>query len=690
MRFADESLNDNLMKIHRLPQQNYQNNRYEKLREVSKKYVINIMNYLNFKDGTITVNLKHARYGNVVSLHVKPQPCLDNYLDCHWGEEKGLNQNLNLYEYQNIIAPDNQKLILVEAEMISISETGIRFLLPEVCYEISSRKVMRHYCEGIQAQLMQNGAVFNGSLLDFSAVSFKVVVTSTPPQTFQWINPESSISIVLSDGSQTLYAGECRILRRSGGQKQMMFVLAPLYNQIKRFTPKKFRSTRQELIPSPNIIFSHPLTNKTIELKVLDISGSGFSVEEKDSKAVLLAGLMIPELELSFAQSFTLNLKAQVVYSNKKKKGPDGNWVICGLAIIDMDIRDHVKLLALLQQANNRNSYLCNKVDTDALWNFFFETGFIYPQKYSFIKLNKEKYKEIYENLYTRNPSIARHFICQDNGTIFAHMAMIRFYENTWLIHHHAARKSESNSPGLSVLNQLSRSIIDCHGLYSAHMQFLACYFRPENKFPNRIFGGVAKHLDDSKMCSIDVFAYFRFKSTLDHQWKMGGVWELTKTQPDDLVELQNFYEFESAGLMINALDLEPHSSFGEKLSKEYLELGFKRERHLFSLKKKGELKALIILNKSDIGLNMSELTNCIKIIVLEPHELDKDTLNMMISLLSTKYDQQEVTVLVYPLRYVELQGIPYEKLYKMFIINTQYSDAYFDYLNNYFRFVKH
>jgi hypothetical protein len=681
-----ENLNQSL--DHPLPG-DVQGDSQVKCRELSRKYIVNRLNYINFTDGSITVNLKHVKYDNIISVKVKPQPCLDGYLDCLWGETSIPAQKLKSYQYKNIIIPDKQKLILVEAELQSMSEAGIRFYLPEVCHEISSRRITRHNCEGINVQLIQNGAIYNGNLLDFNAVSFKIAVVSVPPQTFQWINREASTSVILSDGNQTLFTGECRILKQTSDQKQRLFVLEPLYNQIKRFKSKKFRSERQELLPSPNIIFNHPLTKKSTELKVVKISGSGFSVEEEESRAVLLAGMIIPELELSFAHSFTIRLKAQVVYSSINTKGSDKSCVICGLAIIDMDIQAHVKLLSLLQQANDSHSYLCNKVDVAELWNFFFESGFVYPQKYMYIKSNKEKFMQIYKNLYTQNPSIARHFIYQDNGTIHGHMAMIRYYENTWLIHHHAARKSETNRAGLSVLNQLSRSIIDCHGLYSAHMNFLVCYFRPDNKFPNRIFGGVAKHLNDPKACSIDVFAYYRFRPTFEQRWRMCGPWELLKTQPDDLVEMQNYYEFKSGGLMINALDLEPYASFGEKLSEEYQDLGFTRERHLYSLKKNGELKAVFILNKSNIGLNMSELTNCIKIIILEPCDLSQNDLNMLLSLLSTKYEQEEVAVLIYPVNYLDQQNIAYDKLYKMFIINTMYSDEYFDYLNKYFRFVK-
>jgi hypothetical protein len=46
---------------------------------------------------------------------------------------------------------------------------------------------------------------------------------------------------------------------------------------------------------------------------------------------------------------------------------------------------------------------------------------------------------------------------CQENGRITAHMAMIRFYDAAWLIHHHAADASANHRGGLMMLNQISR-----------------------------------------------------------------------------------------------------------------------------------------------------------------------------------------------------------------------------------------
>lgn len=680
---------NNLQKIVHLFQNTELDSQLEQSRKVRKKYLVNILNYINFQDSTILVNLQHLKFGNIISLPAKLRPCLGETLDCIWVQKTGPHQKLSSYKLFNFLLADGQKLLLVRADVKEMSEEGISFILPETCYEVRTRKVRRHLCEGIQVELIQNSVIFYGSLLDFSAASFSIEVSAAPPQTFQWINPEFTVHVIFKNEQAILYSGECKIVRQTLDQKMRTFVLEPLNDNIRRFKPKEVRSSRHKLLPSPNIIFKHPLTGRLINLKVEDLSGSGFSVEEYYEDSVFLPGMIIPELYIEFANNFKINCKAQVVYRNVNKIDVAEPLAKYGIAILDMDVQDQVKLSSLLHQATNEKSYVCNIVDLDALWKFFFETGFVYPEKYAFIHVNKEKFKETYEKLYIQSHTIARHFIYQDKGIIHGHMSTIRFYENTWLIHHHASSRSGHGRAGVVVLDQIGRYVNEFHSLHSTHMNFVMCYFRPNNKFPNRVFGGFAKDLSNPKGSSLDSFAYFHLPRIFE-QTDLSESWTLVKTQPEDLLELESFYEHESGGLMLNALDLEPDMINSDELNKEYQRLGFKRERHLFSLKRDGVLKAAITVTVSDIGLSLSNLTNCIHVFVLDSDDLPRGTLYSSLSMLTEYYQQDEIPVLLYPVSYAEKQSLPYEKIYTLWVLNMQSLDDYLKYIENLFHRPQH
>jgi hypothetical protein len=662
----------------------------EDQKSVSKNQLVNKLNFINFQDSTLLINFKHRHYDTRLTLQARPQPCMGDMIDCVWEkeEEEENLQALEFYEFQNILIPDSQSLIQVEPELIRMDRETISLRLPDYGFEVSSRKIIRYRCQNVKAQLIQNSTLFSGTLVDFNAFSLKLELKAAPPQTFEWINSESPVSLILSDHKETYYSGECKIIRQSAGRQTRVYIVEPLVSEIQRFKHKEFRNHRYHLTPSPDVLFRHPFTNKIFDLKVVDLSGTGFAVEENQNNSVLLPGMILPDLELSFANSFKIKCRAQVVYRKKIEAEKAENWVKCGVALLDINIKDHVKLVSILQQTKNGKSYFCNRVDLDELWNFFFETGFIYPEKYKHIQKNKHQIKATYEKLYNNDSNIARHFIYQDNGRIMGHMAMLRYYKKTWLIHHHAARKYALNKAGLIVLDQIGRMGNNSHQLASLHMDYLICYYRSENKFPSRVFGGAANSIHNPKGCSIDPFAYYRHQCNLDSGQHLPESWQVKPASRIDLLELENFYQHVSGGLMLDATDLRPNHHQIDELSEEYKRLDLQRERWLFALRQEDLLKAIFVVNLTDLGLNLSDLTNCIKVFVIDKNALSVNILSATLDLLAKKFNKTDLPALLYPAAYADEQAIAYEKCYNLWALSLQFTDQYFKYINRLLRFI--
>jgi hypothetical protein len=226
------------------------------------------------------------------------------------------------------------------------------------------------------------------------------------------------------------------------------------------------------------------------------------------------------------------------------------------------------------------------------------------------------------------------------------------------------------------------------HQLLSLHMDYLMCYYRPENKFPSRVFGGAARSINDNKGCSIDTFAYFHHQKAAGANAALPHPWRLTDVYAEDIRELENFYQHIADGIMLDALDLKPERTNIDGLAGEYHNLGLQRGRHLYSLRENGQLKAIVMVNVADLGLNLSDLTNCIKIFVLDGHNLPREIFTTVISTVADSLMQDEIPVLLYPAIYAEDQNINYEKHYNLWVINLQYTDPYFKYLNRLLRFV--
>ncbi|WP_319526406.1 PilZ domain-containing protein [uncultured Desulfosarcina sp.] len=653
--------------------------------------LINKLNHLNFVDKPLFVNFRHKRYPRMLSIKASPQPCQDEHLACLWQQDPGsIVEHPDLFNFENIIIPDGKRFLVVEPEMLEVDERAIRFVLPETCSAADTRSTRRRRCQGVHVYVTQNGALYYGSMIDFSAFSFRVQVQTTPPQTFEWIDADSPVDVILFDGSKTLYSGGCRITKQTHGYKDRHWVLEPIKRNKQRFRPKEFRSKRRQLVPLPTISFSHPFSKQTVNLNVLNLSGSGLAVEEEAGQAVLFPGLIIPELEIRFGDGSYATCTAQIIYSRDKDDNLAEDMLKCGIAFLDMPIEDHIKILALLQQVDNKNAHVCNRVDLDALWNFFFETGFIYPGKYEFIEKNKAQIKRTYNKLYSENPKIARHFIYQKRGQILGHVAMLRFYQRTWLIHHHAAIRSALNKSGLVVLHQIGQFANDSHRLDSLHMQYLACFYQPTNKFPSRVFGGARQSINNDEACSTEPFAYFHHQSSPSKHAYLPAGWSLRPSSDEDLLILQNVYQKTPAELMLRAMGLDVEEATFADLADTYREIGLIRQRHLFTLERNCELKAVIMINLSDLGLNMSDLTNCITVFVLNRSGLNADIVHCVCANLAKQFNRTYLPVLLHPAADAAALNITAEKEYIFWALNTNYGDDYFRYIKRLTKFVQH
>lgn len=655
-------------------------------RKISRETLINRLNYLHFQSATLTVILTHRHNGRTLRLLANPEACTDESFSCLWTVPIPPGIDRGDFEMRHLEIPHGHHILQVEIKEPQLTEGGLRCQLPEVCQQLMSRRIRRHVCPDIGVNVIQNGAVFSGTLEDFSAAAFRLELQAMPPQTFQWLKMHEPLTVIFTQEGKTLLSTPGQLLRSHGRRDRHTVVITPDLTQQRRFPPKKHRNRRLELRPAPEAVFTHPLTKNLIRLDITDLSGAGMAVVEAPQEAQLLPGMQIDTLELRLADSFSLSCQAQVVYCQSLDDADESAPVRCGLAILDMEVSDHTRLMALLHRADDRSKGVCPRIDLDQLWEFFFASGFIYPQKYHSLQEYREEFKATYTKLYDSAPEIARHFIYQENSRIVGHMAMLRQFSNSWLIHHHAADRTHSRTAGLETLQLVGETVNEAQALYSTHMDYVMCYFRPENRFPQRIFGGVANHYDDPSLCSVDTFDYFHYRKEYDLKWRDGGVWEMAPAQEEDLLDLEAFYRNRSGGLMLQGMDLTPQQQEDTSLQESYQRAGFQRHQTLVALKKEHRTIALFMLLRTEVGLNLSNLTNAISVIVLDNKALPREAFFTAVSMLAAEYPQDEVPILTYPSDYAASQSIEIEKQYNLWVLNCQHLDPYFEFCSNYFK----
>ena len=653
----------------------------ESANPVDKEALINTLNHIHFMNGYILVHLRHPKYKESIIVRAYPEPCIGKKITCRWSDENLSGLELENYKFLHIVIDDGQSIILVPAELQEINGKSFTIQLPHTSYALGRRQARRYACHDVAVELTQSGFLARGELLDFSTIGFRIRVRPMSSCSFHWFNPDALAIIHLRHDQHVIFSGLCRCIRQQGDLQDKQIVLSPEDKKINRFKRKQIRNPRQRLVPSPILIFNHPLLKKRVQLEISDISTSGFSVYEKADEGILMQGMIIPELIVDFAGALSVKCAAQVIYRLEEKE----KEIRCGLAILDMNINTYSRLTHILTNALDPHAYISSDVDMDALWELFFDTGFIYPMKYRLLQSHRENFKETYKKLYQESPEIAMHFTYQKNGRIYGHISMVRAYERAWMVHHHAARAMENKRAGFMVLKQIMYYLNDMHRLPSAKMDYVMSYFRPENKFPDRVFGGFARTLKNARGCSMDLFSYLPYTS-LSLGTELPEGWSLKECSALELWELNRFYGHYSGGLLLDALGMGQKNSGDETLEEVYSRLGFLRKWRAYSLKSQEELNAVLIVNQSDLGFNLSELLNSIKILVTNPEGLPWNILSTAIAQLTGVYHMDRVPVLFYPFEYIKEKSVPYEKQYQVWVLNVEYGNEYMEYMQRKFR----
>jgi hypothetical protein len=652
---------------------------------ISQKKLINILNHIHFTDGHLFVHMKEIEYGEDILIPVSPEPCFDGAITCRW--LKGQTPELEKHQLQNLIILDGLSVVVAPIKPKSITREHFTAHMPEKAYLLGMRKARRYYCNDIRAELIQSGFVATGFLLDFNSMAFRIGVNADLDTSFHWLNPEKEATVNLYQGDRIIFSGPCQHIRQTSSIVEKEIVLAPIENQINRFRKKKTRSARMKLTPAPNVTFCHPFFEKTIQRNIRDISITGFSVYEEANEGVLIPGMIIPELNINFSGNTSVKCTAQVIYRRTEK----GGYVRCGIAILDMDVRMFGFLANILFNVTDPHVHVDDQINIDALWEFFFATNFLYPKKYKHVQSYRNDFKKTYQNLYRNNPEIAANITYQKNGKIYGHVSMVKAYERAWMIHHLAARSLENNNIGLPMLKQIMYYFEGFYRLPSLKMDHWICYFRPDNRFMDLFFRGFVMHLNNPQACSLDLYAYKDYPVTATERELPEG-WLLKEFSDDESGALERFYRNHSGGLLLNMLRPGLTNSEEESLEKLYGNNHFNRKWKAFSLTYLQELKAFLIVNQSDFGLNLSELLNGIKIVVTDPTGLPWDILSNAIDLLTNVYEADKIPILIYPHTYLENNDVSFEKRYSMLIMDMQYGREFIEYMqdkmNRKFRFL--
>jgi hypothetical protein len=638
--------------------------------------LVNKLNHLNFIDGFIFLILSdnNSKY---FLAKAYPLPCVKDELLCRL-VSPSVVKNISSYNFDFLMIDDGLTAVLAPIQLISSDNDIIKLSLPEHSHIKKLRKTRRHKCDDIDCLLTQDGLKATGKLIDFTPTAMGVRLSiDDSAKSFDFSNP---VDLALSKKGDVLYSGPCCCIRDGINSPDGKIIFKPLITQMERFPKRKMRNPRQQITPSFVLRFSHPFFQKNIERDIKEISTAGFSIIESAEEEVLIPGLHIPTSVINYAGILKMPCSIQALYRRKDKIN---NCLHFGLTITDMDLKSYTNLNHILGTYTDSNARVSTEVDMDSFWEFFFDTGFIYGEKYKHLYSYRHDFKNIYQKLYQDNLDIARHFVYEKNGQIYGHISMVHAYNPSWLIHHFSARRMGNRLPGPSVLKQIIYYTSAYNRLPSSGMDHVITYYQPNNRIIDRIFGAFTRQISNPSISSLDVFSYIVINKSILNQ-DIPEPWYIRECSTIDFNVLKCFYQSSSGGLMLNAFGLDSSS---EPLKLLFSKSGFKRDYKIYCLLYKDKPFAFFIINQSDLGLNLSDLLNSIKVIILDQTCLPWNIILSAISIFSQFYTEDQIPVLIYPNDYLISQNIREEKKYALWILQAiKGSDNFLQYTNALFK----
>ena len=646
----------------------------------SIRHIIDRVNFCHFQDKRILLVFKHKTLNRLKTVKAAVCPCDGSELVCKINEDFFYSRIFAKYEIHKVILSFTQKSLELTPKYTCIQKDFIHIGLPDTCIEVQVAEPHMNSFVNIEAKLISEQAIYKAIPLQFSSTIIKVLIPLDEHRKQLWTFQKNSVVLLLYSGNQNYFSGQCEIYNENECDDGILLLLTIPNTPYARYNKRKFRSQRVQILPTPDIVFCHPFTKEYLSFKLYDISGRGFSFDVPSHLNCFFPRLTIPNVEVRFGLEYSVTTKIQIVYAQAHTSGQRS--VRYGACFVDIDFDSVTKILYLLHQVQDDNLYLASPfVDTRKLWQFFFESGFIYPHKYYQLSQRKDDIKSLYEKLYSGSPYILKQFTYQMSGEILAHISMVRLFDQTWLIHHHAADRINSTMSGIKVLSQISHYVNEVHHFQDANMEKVMCFYRPDNKFPSRVFGGVAKRLNDKKKCSIDSFCYLlSIKDTPEKDYIQDCIIE--EAFDDDLDDFYHIYANLSDGLLTSAFNFRESNA----LVRSYEDYEMTRKLKSYVIRIGRDTVALALVIQSNLALNLSNLTNCIYFFCLDEKQLNQNLIACAIKDISQLENANDLSVMLYPSNVIDDLGIEYDKKYMLWILDLEYLDDYFQYCTRLFR----
>ena len=291
---------------------------------------------------------------------------------------------------------------------------------------------------------------------------------------------------------------------------------------------------------------------------------------------------------------------------------------------IDALDQEVIKSLPRLADVYEAYGVQVNALPVDEIFSLYERTGFLYPDKAARLLPHLEQVKENWRRMLRRGESLLYVLTAGDHKRGRASIAVWRTARNGWTSQHLVSE----NNPYASRAVMLAGSAASfLKGADESHQN----WFRPENRFPSRVFGSMVQTIGES-FCSVQRHMYFALPRKLVLPAQKGiRVVPYSPSQKEPLCAIATAAR---GTVYVTAEELRGDVEF-KAVDEMYRSVGLRRTRRVWLAYRgyKDEPIGAVIAYRGPLGLNFSYIENRCDLL-LHPTLPDSDVQGVVACLL--------------------------------------------------------
>ena len=343
--------------------------------------------------------------------------------------------------------------------------------------------------------------------------------------------------------------------------------------------------------------------------QVLEISGTGFSFSIDPSTDLFPPGLRLPEVELTLGAT-SVRCKAEV---RNLSAWPGATGALrCGVVFTGLSAEGRGQLADALMRSRFPGLADACEFPAPQLWSFLQESGFLYAKKMEALTPMLATVSETFQRLTTQTGNLFKAVVFHEHRQLYAHTSAVRSHSRTFVVQHLAATSRPHGRQGSRAVNLGITEFL----AQDQHLDFAKVYFRPDNKWPARVFGGYARRVTDRQLSDLRVLDYLLYPTSARLPETPGL--RVFEAQPGDLGVGEGHYVASERGLILRSDDLTRGTLSLGAVDREYRAAGlFRLRRTLLAVRPDDTPVGFALCEISSPGLNLSELLSSMRLVVL-------------------------------------------------------------------------